>query len=304
MSSKMNSEGVDMQYLSTTLATTILSSSPNTSTSPVSSISQPAEPLKAFHPFPFLPAELRLEIWTLALPPPKRFYTVSISISIKPSGQSSKPNSPLTEQETNVAFKIHLPNPLSTIKTYPLSKSHNSSSILDIGMLLTNKEARSIYLSANPSSIPLITLPTPPTTPHPPLKNKGKLHFNPSKTTFYIPNYTSNIQRNEALVRFIKDDDDGNAIKGLKIQLGDIRHLATRGESFYPSVERGTWSGRGGGPSIRIFPNLETWYCVHGESVSEIAAEEEMRRARRRLEVFRERIEGDWMVPRVEILEL
>ncbi|KAH9214619.1 hypothetical protein DL95DRAFT_389337 [Leptodontidium sp. 2 PMI_412] len=168
--------------------------------------------------------------------------------------------------------------------------------MLDIGMLRTNKEARSVYLSANPSSLSIIT-----TNTTSPSSGQGKLYFYPPKTTFYIPNYTPTIQRNDALVRFIKDD--GNAIKELKTQLENIRHVATRSESFYPSVERGSWSGRAGGPSIRIFSNLETWYCVRGESGSGAAAEEEMRRARGRLEIFRERIENDWRVPRVEMLE-
>lgn len=41
-----------------------------------------------------------------------------------------------------------------------------------------------------------------------------------------------------------------------------------------------------------------------GDSGNRTAAEEEMRRARERLKGFKKRFDGDWMVPRIEILEL
>ncbi|KAH7348470.1 hypothetical protein BKA65DRAFT_594296 [Rhexocercosporidium sp. MPI-PUGE-AT-0058] len=274
----------------------------DTPKNPGCSTPQPPDHLQTFHPFPRLPTELRLEIWNLALPPPNRLYTATISILTTQCGLTSNFNTASSEQEIRVAFKIHTQNyaPNHTSSLHHVDNiSSRIGSIQDLGLLRTNKEARSIYLSANTSSLSITTTPTPPKL-H--VEIQGKLHFDASYTTFYIPNYAAIIQRNEVLVKVAKEG--GGPLEGLKMQLQGIRHLATKSECFYPSVERGAWSGKGGGPSIRIFPNLETWYCVAGDSGSDAAAEEEMRRARGRLESFRERIQNCWSVPRIEIFEL
>ncbi|KAK0121767.1 hypothetical protein ONS95_010053 [Cadophora gregata] len=259
-----------MNDLTDTFAKANMSSSSTREDSPENLDTHEDEPLKTFHPFPQLPTELRIQIWTLALPSDKRLYTLSISI---PASSALLPTP---------TFLIHhaASNHSSKKPTISLTRS--------TALLLTNHESRSIYLSHHPSFIP---------TTH-----QAKLHFSPTQTIFHITNYKT-LQRNVAFAQSIKSNTAN--FHHLKTLLSGIHFLATTKDSFYPSVERGAWwGGSGGGPSIRIFPNLETWYCVLGEGGSRAAAEEETRRTRGRLEGFGRRFDSEWNVPGIELLEL
>lgn len=231
-----------------------------------------ADTYQTFHPFPRLPAELRIQIWTLALPPAKCLYTVSVSIAI-----------PLISNPS-ISFKIHHPAPTPT----PTSTGNPNLPTHPTALLLTTHESRTIYLTQHPSSIPT--------------SSQGKLHFSPSQAIFHITNYTT-LQRSAEFASSFKFG--GDDLERLRSALEGIRYLATTKDSFYPSAEREAWwGGRGGGPSVRIFSNLETWYCLTGDSGSRAATEEEMRRATGRLESFRMRFNSEWRVPRIEMLQL
>ncbi|KAL2064244.1 hypothetical protein VTL71DRAFT_4738 [Oculimacula yallundae] len=320
-SSKLVAESTNMNTLSdisTTLAATSISSHrtpascttssttsyPKTEADPSTSDEPHSGPLRSFHPFPLLPTELRLEIWNLALPASKRLYLITVS---------TKPNEPCS-LPLGLDFSIDgQKNTQTSFQDYTVN--------LDIGMLRANKEARAVYLSENSSALALSTqaLPsksvpnsntatttTPHTTKTAPKSSpsalqgevEGRLHFNSQHTIFFIRHYEK-LQRNEDLANACKKG--GTAIEELRIQLEVIRHIATRNVSFYPSVERPLWSGKGGGPSISIFRNLDTWYNVPNFVDRGGAAKEEIRRTRKRLELFRDRFNNGWKMPKIEL---
>lgn len=189
-------------------------------------------PLTAFHRFPLLPTELRLQIWALALPNSKHL----IPVLINTSQVYVKTPSSSTTSTSNLSFI------LDPVKNPPINPS-----VYEIGMSGACKESREVYLERNASSLPVVSVSRRGEKKgwKEDMNTEGKVHFRAEDAVVYIHNYSA-LQRNGRFAAAVKT----GAIRDGFLQ--DIWHLATKSESFFPSVEREAWSGRDGGPSVSL----------------------------------------------------